>query len=81
MARAMSAAVLGGFHHRHQDGLHAQIEDLLDQMRLANRRAHDRMAAVADDLRLAQHRADVIGRMFAVDQQPVKARIGAKIGA
>ncbi len=70
------------FDHGHQQGLHADIEYLLDQCCIADDRANHRMAGVGrHGLELAEHTAQVVGRMFAIDQQPVETGVGGQFCA
>ena len=75
------ARLLGRVDHRHQQVLHADVEQLLDERRLAGHRAHHRLRRVGGHrLQLRQRAAHVVGRVFAVDQQPLEARGGAHLG-
>ncbi|MNG06800.1 hypothetical protein D3C84_900690 [compost metagenome] len=74
--------LIRAFDHRYQQRLHADIEHLFDQCCIANDRSNDRMARVGrHGLKLAKHPAQIVGRMFAVDQQPVESGVGGQFGA
>ncbi len=74
--------LFGILHHRHQQGLRADIQQLFDLHRIVPRRTHHRLAGVGrNGLQLGQHRWYIVGRVFAVDQQPVEARAGQQFGA
>ncbi|MCY1424366.1 hypothetical protein D9M71_401060 [compost metagenome] len=74
--------LLGRFHHGHQQGLGTDVQQLLDQHRVANGWADDRLGRVRrDGLKLGQQGAQIVGRMLAVEQQPVEARIGRQLCA
>ena len=78
--------LFGGVDHGHQDGGRAHVHVLLDQggagVAVAHRHAHDGVGigVCGDDLQLHQDGLQVVGRMFAVEQQPVKAGTGANFG-
>ncbi|MCY1528351.1 hypothetical protein D9M68_634520 [compost metagenome] len=75
-------SLLGGFHHGHQQGLRADIQQLLDQHRVADGRTDDRLGRVGrDGLELGQQAAQVVGCVLAVQQQPVEAGVGRQLGA
>ncbi|MNJ74898.1 hypothetical protein D3C77_719010 [compost metagenome] len=74
--------MLGGLHHGHQQGLGAYVQQLLDQHRVADRWADDRLRRVGrNGLQLGQQAVQVVGRVLAVQQQPVEASIGRQLGA
>ncbi|MNP73263.1 hypothetical protein D3C76_1699570 [compost metagenome] len=76
------AGLLGAFHHRHQQGLGADVEDLFDQRGIADHRADDRLRSVGRHrLQLTEQAAQVVGRVFTVDQQPVETGIGRQFCA
>ncbi|MCY1450825.1 hypothetical protein D9M71_676610 [compost metagenome] len=76
------ACLFSAFDHGYQQGLRADIQHLLDQRGVADHRADDRLGRVGGDgLQLAEHAAQVVGRMFAVDQQPVETGIGRQFCA
>jgi hypothetical protein len=75
------ACLLRGFDHRHQQRRRADLQHLLDQRRVALRHPHDRMRGIGRHrLQDRQHRAQVVGAVLAVDQQPVEAGRGAQFG-
>ncbi|MCY1426731.1 hypothetical protein D9M71_425570 [compost metagenome] len=74
--------LLGRLDHRHQQGLRADVEQLLDHHRVADRRPDHRLAGVGrDGLQLAEQAAQVVGRVLAVEQQPVETGVGGQLGA
>ena len=74
--------LLGGIDHGHQDVLRPQVEVLLDERRLAHGHAADRVAGGirSQGLQLRLDAAQVVGRVFAVDDQPVKPGQSANFG-
>ncbi|MDT4869498.1 hypothetical protein FQZ97_1045300 [compost metagenome] len=74
--------MLGGLHHGHQQGLGADIQQLLDQHRVADGRADDRLGRVGrDGLELGEQGAQVVGGVLAIQQQPVEAGVGRQLRA
>ena len=72
----------GSLHHGQQQGLRTDIQNLLDAHRVVPYRPYYRVAGVGGDgLQLAQHVIQFIGRVFAVDQQPVETGAGQQLGA
>ena len=75
--------LLGGVHHGYQQGLGADVQVLLDEGRVAHRHARHGVGRLragrqgaggaGDGLQLVQDGAQVVGRMFAINQQPVVA--------
>lgn len=60
------AGLGGAFYHRHQQRLGTDIQQLLDQRRVADHRSNLRLAGVGcHDLQLREHALQVIGRVFA----------------
>jgi hypothetical protein len=75
------SGLLTGLHHGDQQGLHPGLEELLDQYVVALGWAHHRLGVVGGDrLQLGEDRAQIVGAMLGVDQQPVKARPGTDLG-
>ena len=69
-------------HHRHQQGLRAHVQQLLDLHRIVPRRAHYRLAGIrGDGLELGQDGLHAVRRVLAVDQQPVKTGPGQQLCA
>jgi hypothetical protein len=70
------------FHHGYQQGLHPQVQVLLDQHRVAHWQARQYLVAghPRNGLGLRQDRGQGIGRVFAVNQQPVKAGPSTYLG-
>ncbi|MNY26017.1 hypothetical protein D3C86_1598390 [compost metagenome] len=69
--------LLGGIDHRHQQGPGAHVQQLLDQRGLAGHGAHHGLGAVGRQrLQGLEDGAHVVGRVLAVDQQPVEAGRG-----
>jgi len=65
---------LGGLDHGHQHRLRAGVQDLLDLDRVVPGRAHHGRHRVGrHGLQLGQGGVQRVGRVFAVDQQPVEA--------
>ncbi|MNV57124.1 hypothetical protein D3C71_1494390 [compost metagenome] len=63
--------------HRDQQRLRTDVQQLLDHHRIIPCRTHHRMTRIRrDGLQLAQYRLYVVGRVFAVDQQPVETGPG-----
>jgi len=81
--------LLGGVHHRDQQGLCTQLQVLLDQGGVCLGQSHDGLGAQArqagtragDCLQLRQHRAQVVGAVLAIDHQPVIANTSQQLGA
>ena len=75
--------LFSAFHHRYQQTLHAQVQILFDQNRIAHRQTRQHLVTRNPGDRLGLHHdgGQGIGRMFAVNQQPVKAGPGAQLGA
>ena len=78
--------LLGGVHHGHQQGLHAQVQELLDEGGVPHwhpcdgvgwlrprRQGAGGAGRTGYCLQLVQDGAQVVGRVFAIDQQPVIA--------
>ena len=74
--------LFGTVHHRDQQGLRADVEVLLDQGHVGLHRAHDGvgLGVRRDGAQLVERGARVVGRVFAVDQQPVEAAAGQGLG-
>ena len=73
---------IGVLHHRHQQGLGADIQQLFDLHRIVPRRTDHRLAGVRSNrLQLGQYRLHAVWRMLAVDQQPVESGPGQQLGA
>ena len=72
----------GGVDHGHQDGLCAQIKVLFDERRFAHRHAAHRVAGgiSGHGLQLGLDAVQVVGRVLAIDDQPVKPGQGADFG-
>lgn len=76
-------------HHGHQNGLHTQVEVLFDQRSLAHgyanhgvrTRARQRTGGAGNGLQLPENRAQIVGRVLAVDHQPVIAGAGQNFSA
>ncbi|MNI77633.1 hypothetical protein D3C73_1339400 [compost metagenome] len=67
----------GVLNHWDQQRLGTDVQQLLNHHRVVPRRAYHRLARIRRNrLQLAQHRLDIVGRMLAVDQQPIKAGAG-----
>ncbi|MCY1187154.1 hypothetical protein D9M73_281020 [compost metagenome] len=61
------AGLRGAFHHRYQQGLGADVEDLFDQRGIADHRTDDRLRSVGRHcLQLTEQAAQVVRRVFAV---------------
>ena len=75
--------LLRGIDHGHQDVLRAQIQVLLDQRGVAHGHAAHRVAGgvSGQGLQLRLDAAQVIGRVLAVNDQPVKPCQRANFGA
>ena len=68
--------------HRHQQGLRADIQKLLEQCRAPLSGPHKGRHPVGrDGLQVSLHIADAIGRVLGIDEHPVKTRPGANLGA
>ncbi len=68
------ARLLRALHHRDQQRLCADVEQAFDLHHVVPRRPHDRMRGIRRHrLQLRQRRLQLIGRVLAVDQQPVEA--------
>ena len=80
------ARLLGSVHHRRQDGLHTQVQVLLDEggsdMPVPDRHPGDgvRRRIGRNGLQLRQNRIQIVGCMLAIDQEPVKTGTGADLG-
>ncbi len=75
------ACLLGAFHHGDQQGLGADVQQLLDQRGIANGRADNALGWVrGNGLQLRQQAAQIVGRVFAVQQQPVETGVGRQLG-
>ena len=69
------ARSLGRLHHRHQERLRADVEQLFDQRRFAGDDAYNRTHRIRRQrLQLRENQRHVVWPMFAVDQQPIEAR-------
>jgi hypothetical protein len=68
-------------HERHEDVVEAGIEQALDLDGVVPRRPHDRRAgAVLERHQLRDEGGDVVGRVLAVEQQPVEAGKAEDLG-
>src|SRR6056297_1055016 len=71
------ARLLRAFHHWDQKGLRPDVQSLFDRPSLAHGQAHDRQAVLAgQDLQLVHHAAQIVGRMFTINDQPIKTSGG-----
>ena len=61
------------FHNGHKNGLSADVEHLFDQVGLSNRHAHNRVTVGGFQRdQLVAHRTDIVGRMLAIHNDPIK---------
>ena len=76
-----AARLVGGLHERHQEVVEAGVEQALDLDRVVPRRPDDRRAgAVLQRHQLRNEGRDVVGRVLAVEQQPVEAGDAEDLG-
>jgi hypothetical protein len=67
------ARLLGGLDHRHQQRGRADLEHLFDQRGVTGGDTHDRVRRIGrDGLQHREHRPQVIGAVFTVDEEPVE---------
>ena len=75
--------LLGRVDHGHQQSFYTQIQVLLDEGRVTHR--HTRNGVIdgvcGNGLELLLNALQIVGRMFAIDEQPIKARHGTHFGA
>jgi hypothetical protein len=65
--------MIRSFDHWNEDCLCPNIEQLLQTMNFTNWGPHNGRGWIwGDRLQLSKDRADIVGGMFAVDQQPIK---------
>ena len=82
MAATSCLACSARLHHRNQQGLRADIEQLLDELDVARNRPHDRVRGIRRHrLQLSQDGPDIVGRVLAVDEQPIETGAGADFSA
>ena len=73
--------LLGRVNHGHQQSLCAHIQILLDECHIALHGAHDGVHGVRrHGAQLFQHGAHIVGCVFAIEQQPIKAATGQGFG-
>ena len=76
------ACFLGRLNVGHQQVLNADVEQAFEGHHVVPWRTHDRRSSAAlHGLQLRQNFADVVGRMFHVQQQPVVAAMGQDFNA
>ena len=76
------ARLIGILHEGNEQGARAHVERPLDDDRLVPGHAEDRLGrAAAHGLQLRQQRVDVVGRVLAVDHDPIKARAGQNLSS
>ena len=74
--------LLGGFDHGHQDVLCAEVQVLFDERGLTHRHSGHRVAdrVSGQGLQLGLDGAQVIGRVFAINDQPIEPGQGTDFG-
>lgn len=71
----------GGVDHGDQQVLHAQVQVLLEQHGVVDRRSDDGLDGVAaDGLELGEDGFEAVGAVFGIDQEPVQPGPGAQFG-
>ncbi len=69
--------LLRAFNHGNQQRLRTDIEQLLDELDVARNRPHDGMHGIRrHGLQLREDGSDIVGRVLAVNQQPIEAGAG-----
>src|SRR6185436_12456801 len=76
-----TARLVRGLDERHEQALHAEVEEALEEDRIVPGRTHDRRGrARLHRLQLAVHVRELVGRVLGVEQQPVEPDAGDDLG-